>query len=114
MTTHREVVSTDDFAVLVEHVAGRHLRLVLRVGNNLLGKTSSLVSLSTECDALDNVVEAQCTGILCNDDSVERVPLGDKVALLHYVALLEVERRTVRHIDSRQCDICVRVDELKF
>ena len=91
MSTHREVVCTDNLAVSVEDVAGRNLRLVLRVGDDLLGKTCCFVGLGTECDALDDVVEAQRTCIFCNDDSVERVPLGDEVALLHEVALLEVE-----------------------
>ena len=91
VTAHWEVVGTDDFAILVEHVAGRHLRLVLRVGDNLLGKTCSLVGLGTIGYALDYVVEAQCTCIFCHDDSIERVPLGNEVALLHEVALLEVE-----------------------
>ena len=91
MSTHREVVCTDNLAVSVEDVAGRNLRLVLRVGDDLLGKTCCFVGIGTEGNTLNNVVEAERTCILCNDDSVERVPLGNEVALLNYVALLEVE-----------------------
>ena len=114
MAAYREVVCTDNLAVCIKHVAGRHLRLVLRVGDDLLGKTCRLVGLSTVCDALDNVVEAERTCVLCNDNGVERVPLSDEVALLHNVAILEVERRTVRHVDRSECDVGIRVDELQL
>ena len=91
MTTHREVVSTYNLTILVEYITGRNLRLVLRVCDNLLCKTCSFVGLGTVCDTLDNIIETKCTSILCNDNGIEWVPLGNKVTLLNDVALLEVE-----------------------
>ena len=91
MSSHREVVGTDNLAICIKHIAGRHLRLVLRVDDNLLGKTCGVVGLSTVRYALNNIVEAQCSCILGNDNGVERVPLGNEIALLYLVAFLEIE-----------------------
>ncbi len=91
MTAHGEVVGTDDVAIGVDNVAGRHLQLVARLGDNLLGQAGGFVGLGTEGDTLDDVVELQRTGILGDDNGIEGVPLGNLVALLHHVAILEVE-----------------------
>ena len=91
MSSHREVVCTDNLAICIKHIAGRHLRLVLRVDDNLLGKTCGVVGLSTERNALNNIVEAQGSCILGNDNGVERVPLCNEIALLYLVAFLEIE-----------------------
>ncbi len=114
VATHREAVGTNDLAVGIEHIASRHLRLVLRLCDNLLAQAGRLIGLGTEGDAFDDIVETQCTGILGDDNSVERVPLGNQVALLHDIAVLEVECRTIRHVDGRKDDICMRIDELQF
>ena len=114
MTTHREVIRTDDVAIGVDDVAGRHLRLVLRLGNNLLGQSGGFIGLCTESNALDNVVELQPTGILGDDDGIERIPLGNLVALLDGVAILEIKRRTVGDVDRREDNLGIDIDKAEF
>ena len=65
-------------------------------------------------NALDNVAELQRTGILCNDDGVEWVPLGDYLTLGEHIACLVVERATVRHVHRRKRDACMWIDEADF
>ena len=95
MTTHGEVVGTYLLTIGTDDVTGRNPGTVFRLGDDLLGKTSGLVGLGTECDALNDIVELQRTSILGDDDSVEGIPLGYLFALLNHVARLEVERGTV-------------------
>ena len=91
MTTHREVISTNDLTVRSNDVAGRNLQFIARLGDNLFGQTSSIVGLGTEGNTLDDVVELQRTSILSNDNSIEGVPLSNPVALLNGIAILEIE-----------------------
>ena len=114
VATHGEVVGTDNLAVYINHIAGRHLRLVLRLGHNLLGKTRCLIGLSTEGDTLDDIVELQATGILSHDDGIEGIPLGNLVALGHLVAILEVERRTVGDVDRGEDNAGVGIDKAQL
>ena len=111
VTAYGEVVGTEHIAVGVEHIAGRNLGVVLGVDDNLLGKTCGIVGLGLEGDTVDDVVEAQCTGIFGNDERIEGVPLGDEVALLDDVAVLVVEDRTVGQVEGREDDIGIGVDE---
>ena len=91
VATHGEVIGSYLLALGVEDIAGGHLGLVLRLSDDFLSKTGSLVGLGTEGDALDDVVELQRTGILGHDDSIEGVPLSNLVALRNDIAVLEVE-----------------------
>ena len=91
MTTHREVISTNDLAISTNHVTGRHLRTVFRFCNDFLCQTCGFISLSTEGDTFDDIVELKTTGILGHDNGIERIPLGNLIALLHLVTSMEVE-----------------------
>ena len=91
MTTHREVVSTNLLAIGIKNITGRHHVAVLRLGDNLLGQTSCIVGLCTICKTFLHIVEAQCTGIFCNNNSIERVPLGNLLALFNYLAVLMIQ-----------------------
>ena len=63
--------------------------VVLGLSNDTLGHTGGLVGLSLEGCTLNDIVELQLTCILTDDHSIERIPLADHVALLHYVTILE-------------------------
>ena len=91
MTTHREVICSDYLTVSINNITGRNLELITRLGNNLFSQTCCFVGLSTEGNTLDNVVELQCTSILCYDNGIEWVPLSNLVALGNLVAIIEVE-----------------------
>ena len=91
VATHREVVGSEHLTIGVKNIASRNLALVTRFGDNLLGKTCGFVGLGLIGNTGNNVVEAKGTLVLGHDDSIERVPLGNEVALLHGVAVLEVE-----------------------
>ena len=91
MTTHRKVVCSHNLTILVEDIHSRHLRAVLGVGDNLLCHTGCLVGLSTEGDVTLHIVELNPTSILADDNGIERVPLGDTVALLYNITILVVE-----------------------
>ena len=111
MASHGEVVSSQDFTVLIYHITGRHLGVVFRVGDNLFGQTSRLIGLGLIGNALGNVVEPKRTSIFGHDNGIERIPLGNEVALLYHVVLFIVKGRTVRHIERREHDIGMRVYE---
>ena len=91
VASHREVVGADLVAVGIDDVAGWNLRLVFRLGDNLLGESGGLVGLGTVSNTLDDVVELKRTGVLGDNHGVERVPLGNLLALGHDVARLVVE-----------------------
>ena len=91
MTTYREVIGTNYATIGIDNIAGRNLHLIARLSNDLFGQTGRFVSLCTEGDTLDDIVELQRTSILGNDNGIERIPLSNLVALLHGVAILEIE-----------------------
>ena len=92
VTAHREVVCTDDLAILILHVNRRNYIVVFRLNDDALGHTRRLVGLSLVSLTLSDVMETKCTGVLGNDDSVERVPTADDIVFLHHVAILEEQR----------------------
>ena len=91
VSAYREVVCAYHLTVLTDDVAGRNLGLVLRVGDDLLGQSGSLVGLGTIGDALYHIVEFKRTAVFGDDDRIERVPSGYEVAFLHECSVLEVE-----------------------
>ena len=88
MSAYREVVSTNYLSVLVKNIASRHTTTVLRVNDNLFGKTCCFVGLSLIGRSFDYVVESQSTSILGHDYGIEWVPLSNEVALSNSVAML--------------------------
>ena len=126
MSSHRENVCSENIlgivaarltvlvSTLAHDVAGGHAVAVLRVYHDTLLKTSGIVGLGTIGDTFEHVVEAHNACIFADDYGIERVPLGYEVALLHLVAMLEVERATVWHVHRREHDVGVRVDEADF
>ena len=92
VTAHREVVCTDDLAILILHVNRRNYIVVFRLNDDALGHTRRLVGLSLVGLTLSDVMETKCTGVLGNDDSVERVPTADDIVFLHHVTILEEQR----------------------
>ena len=97
VTAYREVVCTHHIAIGINDFACGHAVPVFRLDDNFLSQTCGFIGLSLEGNVLNHIAETQCTGIFGDDDSIKRVPLGYQVALLHHIARLEVERRTVRH-----------------
>ena len=72
-------------------------------------------------NALDNVAELQRTGILCNDDGVEWVPLGDYLTPKNDSKIEFDELRTVPFVEKtddgsdRECEMVVsRLAEIRF
>ena len=114
MSAYREVVSTEHFTIGTDDIAGRNLRLVLGLGDNLLGQTGRIVGFGVEGDAFNDILELQCSGIFGDDNGIEWVPFGHQVALFHAIALFEVERRTVGNIERAQNNLGIRVDEAYF
>ena len=88
--------------------------MLLVFDNHLLGNTCGIVSLGIICYAFLDVSKSYLTAELRYDDSIEWVPLSDDITLLHYVLILEIERRTVRHCHVREDNICCWVDEANF
>ena len=111
VSTHREVIGSDLLSLGVDNITGGHLRLILRFGDNLLGQTGCFVGFGTEGNTLHHVVELECTTVFGHDYCVEGVPLGNLVTLLHHVASLEIERRTVRYVHRREYNLRVGVNE---
>ena len=91
MTTYREVICSNYFTVSTDNITGRNLQLITRLGNDLFSQTCCFVGFGTEGNTLDNIVELQCTSILCYDNGVEWVPLSNLVALGNLVAIADVE-----------------------
>ena len=104
VTTHREVVRAEHFAIGCHDVASRHLRTVFGVGDNLFGKSRGFVGFCTEGHTFYNVVELQSTSVFGNDNGVEGVPLSDERTFLNHFAVLVVERRTIRNVERREYD----------
>ena len=98
MTAHWEVVCSQYLSVCINNITRRNHGLVLRVGDDLLGKTGGFISLSTVSNTLLNVIELQCTSILAYDNGVEWVPLGNNCALINDLTFLVIERRTIRNV----------------
>ena len=98
--THGNVEALDDVAVLIHNVEARVLRLETALDDHLVVDVGLLVSLHTVGHALDDVVELDSTGHVGQNHGVERIPIGDQVALLDGVAMLEIEVRTVRHVSG--------------
>ena len=86
--------------------------MVFRLNDDALGHTRRLVGLSLVGLTLSDVMETKCTGVLGNDDSVERVPTADDIVFLHHVTILEEQRRAVRHVKCSEDDFRVRINEL--
>ena len=101
MTAYREVICSENIAVFVLNVNGWNYVMVFRFDDNALRHTRSLVGLSLIGSTLGNVVETEFTGILADDNGIERIPLTDKVAFLDRVTGLEVERTTIRNVFSK-------------
>ena len=91
VTVDGEVVGADFFAVFIQNVAGGHVHLVFRFDDDALAETGGFVFFHTIGDAFHNAFEADGTSVLGDDDSVEGVPLGNHVALLHAVAIGNIE-----------------------
>ena len=98
VATYREAISTDNLTVGTDDVTGGNLCTVTRLCNNLFGQTCGLISLSTEGNTFNDIIELQGTGKLCHDNSIERIPLSNLVTLGNLVTIMEIERRTIRHI----------------
>ena len=122
VTTHREVVRSQDIvggivtiglllSVLSHDIDRRYAVLVLRLGDDALHKTRSFIGLGTVGDAINNIAQMDLTLILADNDRVERIPLTDQIALLHLVALLEVERGTIGDILRREHDVRIDIDK---
>ncbi len=91
MTIDGEGVVAECIAVGVEHMGGRSHALVLRLDNDAFAKTGSFVFLHTEGDTFGDVLELDGTGMVGNDDGVERIPVGDNRAFLHVLAFFHEE-----------------------
>ena len=88
--------------------------MILGIGDNLLSKTSCLVGLSLECHTCFHITETQLTRILGNDDSVEWIPLCNQITTLYNVSIIEIQRRTVWHVQCRKDNVSVRIDKAHF
>ena len=114
VATHGEVVRTQHFAISRHDVASGHLRTVFGIGDNLFGKSCGFVGLCTEGNTFHHIVELQRTSIFGNDNGIEGVPSGNERTFLNHVAVLVVERRTVRNVKRREDDGGVGVDKTDF
>ena len=111
MTANREVVCTYQLSVLVHDVSRGHLAPVFRLDDNHLTESRGLIALHTIGDALDYILEDNLTRILGNDNGIEGVPLGNDLALLYRVALIDIQGRAIRHILGEQHDVGVHINE---
>ena len=114
MTTYREVVSTENLTVSIDDITRWNHCLILRVGDNLLFKTSSFIDLSTISSIFLYIIEFQCTSILAHDYGVEWIPLSNDSTLFYDLTFFMIERRTIRYIQCRKDDICIRIYETDF
>jgi hypothetical protein len=92
VTVNREVVGSYNVALSVEDVTRRYHRTVLRLDDDMLGHACRIIGLSLIGRALDEVVKANLTSELRNDDSIEWVPLSYHIATLNGLTILEEER----------------------
>ena len=64
---NRQVVRTEDITLLVDDVSRRHLGLILGIGDTNLTLAGLLVGLTLASNTFDNILVAQCTGLLDNE-----------------------------------------------
>ncbi len=112
--THRQRVGTEYVAVAIHKMRLRHNRAVFRLNHDLLMLAGGLVRFHTVGKAFHYVLEAHLTRLFGNDDVVEGVPLANHVAVLHHVAVLEEDARTVRNVGGREHHLRARLDDAQL
>ena len=116
--TRRKIVFGLNFYVLffriAENMADRHFRSISGLRDDEFAQTCSIIRLDTIGDTFDDILELNPTCGLCDDDSIERIPLCDDIALLDLLAILLVERRTVRNVLREQDNARIDVYEADF
>ena len=103
-----------DVAILIQDVHGGHLHPVVRLDDDELLQACLFVGLNLVVDTFDDIFELDLTGHLRNDNSVEGIPLGNNLVLLHCIAVVLVERTAVGHVGRQQDNACGGVDEANF
>ena len=78
VTTHREIVCTDQLTVLGHDMRSRHLRLVLGLDDDDFAQTGGFVGFHFIGDVLDDAFKLNLTRSFGDDDRVERVPTGNE------------------------------------
>ncbi len=95
MGAHRQCVGDEYLAVFVHNLCFGHLGSVFRFDDYLIFKTGLLVDVDTIVYAFHKVVVHYLAALFAHDYSVEGVPFADYIAGLYYVAVVEIELRTV-------------------
>ena len=110
----RQVVRTEDITLLVNDIGGRHLGLILGIGDADLTHTCLLVGFALASYTFDHILVAQRTGLLDNQRSLVRIPLADECTLVVLLPRSDEQLGSVRDVERIEHDTCLLVLELKL
>jgi len=111
---HRKGICLDHIAFGIHDLCFRHLCTVFGFNDDLLTQTRLLVGVHTVGHIFNQVFIMELTGNLADDNGVEGVPFADHVTLLHSVAILEVQFRTVGDIGGSEHHVGVGIHDAHF
>ena len=92
----------------------RYLRLVFRLYNDNFTKSGCFIRFNLISDILNNTLKFNLTSSLSDNNSVERIPLSNKLTFLNHFSISHIQCRAIRYIVSRQNYIRINIHETHF
>ena len=114
MCAQRQRIVLQEVSVFIHDVRSRRFRLILRLDNDTLSQTGRLIALHLIGDVLLHALILDLTRNLRYDHGVERIPLDNRVTLLHRRTIFEEQFRTVRNVVGQQDNLRIRIHDAQL
>ena len=98
VTTNRQVVVTQDVAILVEDMDSRNAHTVVRLDDDEFLQACLFVGLNLVVDAFDDILVLHLTRHFRHDNGIEGIPLGNDFVLLNHIAVVLVKGTAIGNV----------------
>ena len=114
MTTHREVICTNQVTIFCHNVSCRNFRLILRLDDDNFAQTGRLIRFYLIGNILNNTFKLNPTCSFCYNNSVERIPAGNHLTFFYDLTISCIKSRTIRYIMSRKNNTSIHIHKAYF